>query len=120
MEEQRFNDVVEAQIDAALAMFREKNDHYSGEQTIDRLAGVKRVAEVRGVSNLEAISGMMAKHTKSVYDMMRAEPLAYPTSVWHEKIGDHINYLLLAIATVYEAHDMTPQIDGMKEGPTDA
>lgn len=104
MNEERFNQIVEAQVDMALAMFRKKNDAYSGTQTVDRLAGVKGVAAVRGVSNLEAISGMMAKHTMSIYNMMR-DGKEYPVSVWNEKISDHINYLLLAAACVHEGLD---------------
>lgn len=104
MQEERFNQIVEAQIDIALSMFQKKNDSYSGTQIEDRLAGVKGVAAVRGCSNLEAISGMMAKHTMSIYSMMR-DGKDHPVAVWNEKISDHINYLLLTAACVHEELD---------------
>ena len=46
----------------------------------------------------------MAKHTVSVYDMLRGleEGKSYPLELWDEKIGDSINYLLLLAAAVRE------------------
>lgn len=104
MQEERFNQIIEAQVDMALALFRKKNDAYSGTQIVDRLAGVKDVAAIRGVSKLEAISGMMAKHTMSIYNMMKSDQ-EFPIEVWNEKISDHINYLLLAAASLHEDRD---------------
>lgn len=49
----------------------------------------------------EALAGMMAKHTISVYDMCRSGK-DYPIELWNEKITDHINYLLLLKAIVEE------------------
>ena len=47
---------------------------------------------------------MMAKHTVSVYDLINDYDAGIETSVdmWDEKIGDHINYLLLLTAMIYE------------------
>lgn len=104
MQEERFNQIIEAQVDMALALFRKKNDAYSGTQIVDRLAGVKDVAAIRGVCKLEAISGMMAKHTMSIYNMMKSDQ-EFPIEVWNEKISDHINYLLLAAASLHEDRD---------------
>lgn len=104
MQEERFNQIIEAQVDMALALFQKKNDAYSGTQVVDRLAGVKDVAAIRGVSKLEAISGMMAKHTMSIYNMMKSDQ-EFPLAVWNEKISDHINYLLLAAASIHEDRD---------------
>lgn len=104
MQEERFNQIVEAQVDMALATFLKKNNAYSGTQSVDRLQGVKDVAAIRGVSKLEAISGMMAKHTMSIYSMMKSDQVL-PLEVWNEKINDHINYLLLTIAAVHEDRD---------------
>lgn len=104
MQEERFNQIIEAQVDMALALFQKKNDAYSGTQVVDRLAGVKDVAAIRGVSKLEAISGMMAKHTMSIYNMMKSDQ-EFPLAVWNEKISDHINYLLLAAASLHEDRD---------------
>lgn len=49
----------------------------------------------------------MAKHTVSVYDLIRKHDLGGMTSkeMWSEKIGDSINYLLLLSALVQEEMD---------------
>lgn len=43
----------------------------------------------------------MAKHTVSVYDMIRSGK-DYPLDLWEEKIKDSINYLLLLWALIQE------------------
>ena len=66
----------------------------------DRLHNFKTAAALQDVSTIQALAGMMAKHTVSVYDMCKGGK--YPIELWREKIGDHINYLLLLWAMVQE------------------
>ncbi len=66
----------------------------------DRLHNFKTAAALQDVSTTQALAGMMAKHTVSVYDMCKGGK--YPIELWREKIGDHINYLLLLWAMVQE------------------
>lgn len=71
----------------------------------DRLHNFKQAAVLQGISPLAALGGMMAKHTVSVYDCIRRTESGeeLPKAMWEEKIGDHINYLLLLWAMVEEA-----------------
>ena len=63
----------------------------------DRLHNFK-VAQIQNITPIQALAGMMAKHTVSVYDMCQGGD--YPLEMWQEKIGDSINYLLLLRALV--------------------
>ena len=69
--------------------------------TEDRLHNFKIAGQVQGLTPVQALAGMMAKHTVSVYDMCTSGDV-YPPEVWAEKIGDSINYLLLLDALVRE------------------
>lgn len=55
-------------------------------------------AKITGGTPEQALAGMMAKHTVSIYDMIRSGD--QPIEKWQEKIGDHINYLLILWAMV--------------------
>lgn len=54
-----------------------------------------------------ALGGMMAKHTVSVYDLIRMEEAGAKVKkeLWMEKIIDHINYLILLWAMVREREE---------------
>lgn len=73
--------------------------------TEDRLHNFKVAAALQGITPIQALQGMMAKHTVSVADMC-ASGKDYPEEMWDEKIGDSINYLLLLRALV-DDHKMT-------------
>ena len=67
----------------------------------DRLHNFKVAAAVQGITPKQALGGMMAKHTVSVYDMIGTGN-TYPLDLWEEKIKDSINYLFLLWALVNE------------------
>ena len=67
----------------------------------DRLHNFKIAAHMQGITDKEALGGMMAKHTTSVYDMI-ADGKPHSMEKWDEKIIDHINYLILLRAIVVE------------------
>lgn len=92
-----FNTVVENQIETCKDMLIRKSDEYSGAS--DRLHNFRVAASLKGVTQKQALAGMMAKHTVSVYDMIRDDE-EYSAEQWSEKITDHINYLLLLRAMV--------------------
>lgn len=73
----------------------------------DRLHNFKQAAALQGVSPFAALGGMMAKHTVSVYDCIKKSESGedIPKAMWEEKIGDHINYLLLLWAMVEESEE---------------
>ena len=67
----------------------------------DRLHNFKVASTVQGITPTAALAGMMAKHTVSVYDMIRTGEV-YPLDLWEEKIKDSINYLFLLWALLQE------------------
>lgn len=69
--------------------------------TEDRLHNFKVAAELQGVDPKQALAGMMAKHTVSVFDMCMSDD-THKSSLWDEKVCDSINYLLLLRALVAE------------------
>ena len=107
MNTETFIKVIHEQVDRCEATLCKKADEYA---TDDRLHNFKVAAEIQKCLPTTALAGMMAKHTVSVYDMLRGleEGKSYPLELWDEKIGDSINYLLLLAAAVREAQmDMT-------------
>lgn len=92
---------IHGRIDNVLAA---KGDEYAGEIDKDRLHNFKVAAGMQGVTYKEALAGMMAKHTTSIYDMI-ADGRDYSLEKWDEKILDHINYLILLRALVVEEKD---------------
>lgn len=103
MNTEDFNTSVEAQVKRCTDILVEKADEYASDT--DRLHNFKVAANLQGITVKEALSGMMAKHSTSVYDMM-ASGKNYTLEMWNEKIGDHINYLLLLRAIVDEEHQI--------------
>lgn len=70
----------------------------------DRLHNFRVAAALEGITMEAALGGMMAKHTVSVYDLIRLVESGVPVrkELWLEKIKDHINYLYLLWAMVNE------------------
>lgn len=98
MKSETFNQIVDAQLERCRNILCAKAKEYATE---DRLHNFKIAAALEGAGPIQALSGMMAKHTVSVYDMAMSGE-TYPQELWDEKITDHINYLLLLKALVEE------------------
>lgn len=98
MKTARFNQIIDAQLGACKDILQHKAKEYATE---DRLHNFRVAAGLQGVSAKNALSGMMAKHTVSVYDMCGSEE-SFSPELWDEKITDSINYLLLLRALVQE------------------
>lgn len=94
-----FNDVLSAQLDFCKEMLGLKADEYAVDS--DRLHNFRVAAKLQGINMQQALGGMMAKHTVSIYDMIYS-PNSNSTDLWQEKITDHINYLLLLRAIIAE------------------
>ena len=73
-------------------------------QDDERLHNFKVAAALQGLTPIQALAGMMAKHTISIYDMCWSEE-ENPIEMWEEKITDHINYLHLLNALVREKEE---------------
>lgn len=98
MSSEVFERLLNEQLDRSRDVLCTKANEYA---TGDRLHNFRVAAGLRGCSLEQAVAGMMAKHTVSVYDMCESGK-DYPIALWAEKITDSINYLLLLNAVVRE------------------
>ena len=87
-----------------LRMLNLPADEYAADG--DRLHNFKRAAHLQGKTPVGALSGMMCKHTVSIYDLIEGyeEGRAIEPELWDEKIIDSINYLILLRAVLKEEH----------------
>ena len=103
-----FERLFEEQVERSRIVLVNKASEYATE---DRLHNFKVAAALEGKTPEQALAGMMAKHTVSVYDMAESgQP--YPIELWQEKITDHINYLFLLNAIVREGRPTEAAEDG--------
>ena len=98
MDSKTFEMLMEQQFDLCREVLCSKAKEYA---TQDRLHNFHVAAGLRGCTPEQALAGMMAKHTVSVYDMCEGGD-SHPIELWQEKITDSINYLLLLNAMVRE------------------
>lgn len=98
MDSDTFNAIISEQQERSADVLMSKNRGYATE---DRLHNFRVAAALGKTSLAEALAGMMAKHTVSVYDMCKSST-EYSIATWDEKITDHINYLLILRAVVEE------------------
>ena len=96
MDAETFNQIFEYQMGKVESTLVKKGDEYATE---DRLHNFRVAATMQGTSLKQALAGMMAKHTASVYDMCASDE-EFDLEKWDEKITDHINYLFLLAAVV--------------------
>ena len=102
MTHETFESVMQEQLTLCTDILCKKSKEYSSQE--DKLHNFKNAAGLQGVTQIQALSGMMAKHTISIYDMCMSDK-AFPVELWEEKITDSINYLLLLKAAVVEEQD---------------
>jgi len=108
MKTEQFNSIIEEQQKRCTDILITKAKEYATE---DRLHNFKVAAVLQMTTPINALAGMMAKHTVSIYDMCRSGQ-TYSEEMWNEKITDHINYLLLLKAlTVEETERAVPYND---------
>ena len=112
-----FNFLLDEQIKTCQNMLVSKATEYA--TTADRLHNFKIAANLKGCTLREAVGGLMVKHTVSVYDMIRDDN-AFPMEVWNEKITDHLNYLFLLKAVLYEEALEREQADIAQKASTNA
>lgn len=99
MTTKNFEIIMEQQFDTCRKLLVTKNKEYNGEEG-DRLHSFQVAAQLQQETPKQALAGMMAKHTVSVYDMCQGGE--HSLEKWNEKITDSINYLLLLKAMVEE------------------
>ncbi len=100
MNDIKFNEVVGEQHENRTGVLFKKAGEYASDN--DRLHNFKVAAALQGLTPLQALAGMMAKHTVSIYDMIWSGE-DYPLELWTEKFTDSQNYHDLALALVIEA-----------------
>lgn len=94
-----FNQVLEDQIQRCKDTLIKKGDEYATE---DRLHNFHAGAGLCQRSPEEVCASFMLKHIVSIYDMCRdaSAGKSHPLTIWNEKLGDAINYMLLLSAIV--------------------
>lgn len=105
MRSERFNQIIEERLEKCKKVLCGKAEEYAS--NFDRLHNFKVAAALQGIQPITALAGMMAKHTVSVYDLINNSEIGEEISpeMWDEKIGDHINYLLLLTALIEEKRE---------------
>lgn len=99
MTDSEFSEIMEEQLDYCRGLLGVKGEEYDLDSG-DRLHAFKVAAALQGCTPKQALAGMLAKHTVSVYDMCSSGE--HSLKKWTEKITDSINYLLLLKAMVVE------------------
>lgn len=100
MDDKTFNQIIETKLEETHKVLLDKNAGYANEDRLHAFTTATALGP-EGETRSQALAGMMKKHTVSVYDMINSGE-AYSEEMWDEKIGDHINYLLLLRATIVE------------------
>lgn len=93
----KYAEAISYMIDHCKKKLIEKHHEYA---TDDDFHNFRVAADIMGTTPEQALAGMMSKHTVSIYDLIKS-PDSVSLETWAEKIGDHINYLLILWA--YEA-----------------
>lgn len=99
MNNARFTEIMNAQIDRCYSLLAIKQKEYNTDE--DRLKAFKQAAAMLSGTPEQALLGMLAKHLTSIIKMINGGE-RYPEAVWNEKITDAINYLILLRALVEE------------------
>lgn len=103
MKTKDFEEVFEIVVDQSRSVLVNKAKEYATDG--DRMHNFKIAAAIQGCSPKCALGGMMVKHTVSLYDMMNSNQ-RYSKEMWEEKIGDHINYLILLRALLEDTDEI--------------
>ncbi len=104
MTSDKFNKIVEEQMDRCKSVLLRKKEEYNVGAEDDRLSHFKKVANLIGEPQNYAVFTMMAKHLVSISDMCVTED-TYDMDRWNEKITDAINYLCILRASVEEGKE---------------
>lgn len=102
MDSKTFKDVLESTFSRVRNVLDSKAGEYASND--DRLKNFRKAAHLQKETLHQALGGMMAKHTVSIYDMIE-ENGEYTLDQWDEKIIDHINYLILLRAVVQDINN---------------
>ena len=102
METKDFDKVVERRIELIRKVLTAKADEYARG---DRLSNFKQAAELTNERPIEVLAGLMVKHEVAFHNFVNdwgKRNMLQSYERWDEKIGDIINYMILADALVRE------------------
>lgn len=99
METKDFMDLVDDQLRRCKRMLEKKAELYAPGD--DRLAQFKVMGNMQGVDAKTALSGVMAKHSATLHQML-CDGHPHTDAQWRETITDTMNYCLLALGLVME------------------
>jgi len=106
MDIKSFEEFLEGLFEKIGELERRKRSEYVMEESADRLSHFKEIGAITGEPAHQVLRGMMVKHTKSIYDMLKFPGLIdCDQASWIEKINDHIVYLILLEALVAESFE---------------
>ena len=94
MKTERFNGIVEEQVERIKSVLIKKAGEYNLED--DRLGFFKRSAAFAQETPEQALYGFLLKHLQSITDMVQSGK-EYSKDLWQEKITDAMNYLCLLL-----------------------
>ena len=98
-----FDRLLDAELTRVQEVLGSKGAEYAPDNN-DALHNFRVAAELQDETLTQAVAGMMAKHTVSIYDMAKSYKV-FSQDVWAEKITDHINYLILLKAAAKDEED---------------
>jgi len=101
MTNDKFIRFAKEKFDKQLQILGSKGAEYS-QGVDDRFLNFKMAGAIQGMSAREALLGQLSKHLASIIDMIKSPIKPSQMSVWAEKTGDAINYLVLLEAMVNE------------------
>lgn len=104
MTESEFSKFFEDEVKACREILIAKNSDYSS--GIDKLANFKAAGRIDGVSPIQALRGMDLKHRTSIQTGLNDLRADKKRSLewWQEKLRDHIDYMFLLHALIYETY----------------
>ena len=99
-----FNKVVEDQLDRIRNVLVKKAAEYNLDD--DRLSVFKHAAALSEETPEQALYGFMLKHIISMTDMINSKQV-YSEELWHEKLTDICNYIILLQGLLRDTGRMT-------------
>lgn len=105
MDSQKFNQLIEQQLNYCKELLSSKNDEYA--KKTDRLSNFRQPSSLLGMCPAEVAFCYDTKHIASIQKIVHEISQGkFPTKeLWREKITDYINYGLLMNACVMETLD---------------
>jgi len=102
MDAKQFDYIVSSRFNKCKNALVSKSHEYASEN--DQLHNFKKAADIQGITPVEALRGMWAKHLVNVMDIIEQVSWGELPSdrVLDEKLGDTVNYALLLEGLIQE------------------